>query len=127
MRISEAHIDGFGTWRDLSLENIGEGVTVVYGPNEAGKTTLMQFMRTMLYGFSEQRRHRYLPPLNGGRPGGSLAVVANAATESGTAMYQIVRHAALNDPQGYLGDVTIVAPDGAIQGHSQLEQLLAGV
>lgn len=127
MRISEAHIDGFGTWRDLSLENIGEGVTVVYGPNEAGKTTLMQFMRTMLYGFSPQRRHRYLPPLNGGRPGGALAVVANAATESGTAMYRIVRHAALDDPQGYLGDVTIVAPDGAIQGHSQLEQLLAGV
>jgi uncharacterized protein YhaN len=127
MRISEAHIDGFGTWRDLSLENIGDGVTVVYGPNEAGKTTLMQFMRTMLYGFSEQRRHRYLPPLNGGRPGGALAIVANAATESGTAMYRVVRHAAMDDPQGYLGDVTIVAPDGAIQGHSQLEQLLVGV
>jgi uncharacterized protein YhaN len=127
MRIAQAHIDGFGTWRDLSLENIGDGVTVVYGPNEAGKTTLMQFMRTMLYGFSEQRRHRYLPPLHGGRPGGSLAVVAQAATESGTAMYQIVRHAGLDDPQGYLGDVTIVAPDGAIQGHGQLEHLLAGV
>lgn len=126
MRIAEAHIDGFGTWKDLSLEHVGEGVTVVYGPNEAGKTTLMQFMRTVLYGFSPQRRHRYLPPLNGGRPGGSLAIVANGASDVG-AMYRVVRHADLHDPVGYLGEVTVVSPDGTLQGHAQLEQLLAGV
>jgi uncharacterized protein YhaN len=133
MRIAEAHIDGFGNWKDLSLENIGDGVTVVYGPNEAGKTTLMQFMRTVLYGFSPQRRHRYLPPVHGGRPGGALAIVTgygrspDRTIESETSLYKVLRHANLDDPNGYLGDVTVVAPDGAIQGSGQLEQLLAGV
>ena len=70
MRIGELHIDGFGTWKDLSLGEFGDGVTVVYGPNEAGKTTLMQFIRTVLYGFNPYRRQRYLPPLRGGQPVG---------------------------------------------------------
>ena len=43
-----------------------------YGPNEAGKSTLMNFLRAVLYGVTPQRRKRYLPPLAGGRPGGWL-------------------------------------------------------
>lgn len=121
MKISEVHIDGFGTWKDLSLGEFGDGVTVIYGPNEAGKTTLMQFMRTMLYGFSPQRRSRYLPPVNGGRPGGAIAI----SKEGG--VHRVVRHAGLDDPSGYLGDVTVVSPDGAAHGQSHLDGLLAGV
>ncbi len=45
-----------------------EGLNVVYGPNEAGKTTLLQFIRSVLYGFSPERR-RYLPPVHGGPAG----------------------------------------------------------
>jgi len=126
MRIAEAHIDGFGTWKDLSLGDVGEGVTVIYGPNEAGKTTLMQFIRTVLYGFSPQRRQRYLPPLHGGRPGGSLSVLASGPKEA-AGVYRVVRHANLDDPAGFLGDVTVIAPDGVAMGPSQLEALLAGV
>jgi uncharacterized protein YhaN len=126
MRIAEAHIDGFGAWRDLSLTNIGEGVTVVYGPNEAGKTTLMQFMRTVLYGFSPQRRQRYLPPVNGGRPGGALGIVTGSAGDS-AAMHRVVRHAHLDDPAGFLGDVTVVGPDGVAHGQTMLESILGGV
>ena len=126
MRIAEVHIDGFGTWKDLSLNDVSEGVTVVYGPNEAGKTTLMQFVRTVLYGFSPSRRQRYLPPVNGGRPGGSLAVVTHAKGEA-NALYRVVRHANLDDPAGFLGDVTVVGPDGIAMGHAHLEALLCGV
>jgi uncharacterized protein YhaN len=126
MRISEVHIDGFGTWKDLALGDISDGVTVIYGPNEAGKTTLMQFIRTALYGFTSSRRQRYLPPVNGGRPGGSLSIVANHGGENGT-LYRVVRHASLDDPNGFLGEVTVVGPDGALLGHSQLESLLTGI
>ncbi|OYV82780.1 MAG: hypothetical protein B7Z73_16805, partial [Planctomycetia bacterium 21-64-5] len=79
MRILSAQVDGFGVWSGLKLENLNDRIAVFYGPNEAGKTTLLQFVRTMLYGFSHDRAHRYLPPLRGGQPGGTLHVAAGAA------------------------------------------------
>ncbi|MEX0937991.1 MAG: AAA family ATPase [Pirellulales bacterium] len=74
MKISEIHVEGFGVWRELKLDRLAEDMTLVHGPNEAGKTTLMQFIRTVLYGVSPERSRRYLPPLDGGRAGGSLRV-----------------------------------------------------
>ena len=70
MKISDLKIDGFGVWRDLSIRGLSPELTVFYGPNEAGKSTLMQFMRSVLYGVSPARREKYLPPVVGGRPGG---------------------------------------------------------
>ena len=61
MRIKDIEVDGFGIWNSVKLQELPPGVTVLYGPNEAGKTTLMQFVRTVLYGFSPSRRQRYLP------------------------------------------------------------------
>src|SRR5438105_3846255 len=74
MRIKTIDIDGFGVWKGLKLEELSDHGTVIYGPNEAGKTTLMQFVRAVLYGFTPERRKRYLPPVNGGQPGGRLRV-----------------------------------------------------
>jgi uncharacterized protein YhaN len=59
MRITETHIDGFGVWNDLKLSGLSPQLTAIYGANEAGKTTLMQFVRTVLYGVSPKRRSRY--------------------------------------------------------------------
>src|SRR5205085_6452932 len=72
MKITDLKIDGFGVWHDLTLRGMSPELTVFYGPNEAGKSTLMQFMRSILYGMSPQRREKYLPPIVGGRPGGRL-------------------------------------------------------
>jgi uncharacterized protein YhaN len=52
MRITDINIDRFGVWRELSLPLNETGVTVFYGPNEAGKSTLMRFVRGALYGFN---------------------------------------------------------------------------
>jgi len=75
MKITDVRIDGFGVWRELQLNDLSPRLTAFYGANEAGKTTLMQFVRSVLYGFSDQRRERYLPPLAGGQAGGSLKIV----------------------------------------------------
>ncbi len=74
MRITALEVDGFGIWSGLKLDALGDGLNVFFGPNEAGKTTLMQFIRSVLYGFSPERR-RYLPPVYGGLPGGTLHLV----------------------------------------------------
>ena len=52
MRVKTIDIDGFGVWNGLALEDLSDHATVVYGRNEAGKTTLMQFVRAVLYGFT---------------------------------------------------------------------------
>ena len=67
MRIKHIEIEGFGVWKGLTLEDLSDRATVIYGPNEAGKTTLMQFVRAVLYGFTPERRKRYLPPVYGVR------------------------------------------------------------
>ena len=51
MRIAEIDIDRFRIWRSLLLRLDTSGLNVIYGPNEAGKSTLMQFVRSVLYGF----------------------------------------------------------------------------
>jgi uncharacterized protein YhaN len=74
MKIKAIHVEGFGVWSDLRLDDFPDSLTVLYGPNETGKTTLMQFVRSVLFGFSPQRRQRYLPPASGSAAGGGLVV-----------------------------------------------------
>lgn len=51
MKITKIEVNRFGVWRQLNLPVSGRGLTVFYGPNEAGKTTLWRFIRSVLYGF----------------------------------------------------------------------------
>ena len=60
MRITSLEIERFGVWENLYLPKIRRGINVFYGPNEAGKTTLMQFIRSGLYGCANPERARYI-------------------------------------------------------------------
>ena len=42
MNITALEIDGYGVWSGLKVERLADGLNVLYGPNEAGKTTLLQ-------------------------------------------------------------------------------------
>ncbi len=55
MKIIKIHIDGFGKLHNLDIEP-GEKVTLFYGLNEAGKSTLHLFLRSIFYGASTKRR-----------------------------------------------------------------------
>ena len=44
MRISEIFIDGFGHYRDKRIGPFASPVVVLYGTNEAGKSTLLEFV-----------------------------------------------------------------------------------
>jgi uncharacterized protein YhaN len=119
MKITDLKIDGFGVWHDLTLRGISSELTVFYGPNEAGKSTLMQFMRSILYGVSPTRRERYLPPVKGGRPGGWLKV----DTDHGP--LTINRYADRGPTD--VGKVTIITSDGEEQGDRLLRDALEHV
>ena len=49
MKILSLHIEGFGKFHDLDI-SFKDGLNVVYGKNEAGKSTLHTFIRGMLFG-----------------------------------------------------------------------------
>ncbi len=51
MKIKAIQVTRFGVWQQLSLDVPSRGVALFYGPNEAGKTTLSRFIRSILYGF----------------------------------------------------------------------------
>ena len=48
MKLLALEIEGYGVWNGLKLQRISEGLNVVYGPNEAGKSTVLQFVRSAL-------------------------------------------------------------------------------
>tara|TARA_B100000508_G_scaffold141092_1_gene146369 strand:- start:8803 stop:11697 length:2895 start_codon:yes stop_codon:yes gene_type:complete len=71
VRIDRIHIDGFGVFHDKGVAGFQKGINVLYGPNEAGKSTLLDFIRFTLFEyprFKDERR----PPLSGGTHGGRL-------------------------------------------------------
>lgn len=47
MRIRRVNIESFGAVRDRSY-SLSDGLNVLYGPNESGKTSTMEFIRTLL-------------------------------------------------------------------------------
>jgi uncharacterized protein YhaN len=120
MRIKDVQIDGFGVWSNLTVHSMPDTMTVFYGPNEAGKTTLMHFFRTMFYGFTAERRQRYLPAIYGGKPGGAIRVTGPGGG------YEICRRAQL-DQSGSAGHLTVTGNDGLAQGQHRLAMLLGQV
>ncbi|KJS18741.1 MAG: hypothetical protein VR72_21220 [Clostridiaceae bacterium BRH_c20a] len=55
MIITKLRIKNFGKVSDLKVE-FGEKLNVVYGANEAGKTTILAFIKAMLYGMTSRKR-----------------------------------------------------------------------
>ncbi len=120
MKIRDIQIDGFGVWSGLSVDSLPGSMVVFYGPNEAGKTTLMQFLRAMFYGYTPERRGRYLPPVHGGKPGGIMRVTGPGGG------YEIARRAQL-DVESTTGQLTVTSSDGVSQGQHRLSTLLGNV
>lgn len=82
MHITSFHIDGFGILNDTGAANLGPGLTVFLGENEAGKSTCLDFLRTALTGYpdprSKEAREHPSAPLRGGQAGGTVCVHSNA-------------------------------------------------
>ena len=54
MKLLELHIDGFGKFHDRTI-SFKDGINIIYGKNEAGKSTLHTFIRGMLFGIERGR------------------------------------------------------------------------
>ena len=54
MKLIDLHMNNFGKFHDCSI-CFEDGLNVIYGKNEAGKSTLHSFIRGMLFGMERQR------------------------------------------------------------------------
>ncbi|SEA35102.1 AAA domain-containing protein [Oribacterium sp. KHPX15] len=53
MRFVDIHIDGFGKFHNFDM-HLEDGMNIIYGHNEAGKSTLHSFLQAMLYGLGRR-------------------------------------------------------------------------
>jgi uncharacterized protein YhaN len=73
MRIRGLHIDGFGVYHAQGVSGLDPRLNIFLGENEAGKSTLLAFIRAVLFGFPRANaRDPSYPPLAGGLHGGHL-------------------------------------------------------
>ena len=115
MKIKKVHIDGFGKWHDQDFD-FTANPQIIYGPNEAGKTTLMAFLVSILFGFADGRGKnrfaQYIPKTTSSY-GGSLLVEINGHD------YVIKRQRGRNG-----GKVSVTDSQGRQGGEQELKQLL---
>ena len=77
MKIDKLHIDGFGVFNDKQITGFKSGINVLYGKNEAGKSTLLDFIRFTLFDYPRGKSDRR-PPLQGGNHGGKIWLESDA-------------------------------------------------
>ena len=58
MQIEQLFLESFGIYKSRRLE-FGDGLQVVFGPNESGKTTLLAALRQTLFGMPHQSHYAF--------------------------------------------------------------------
>lgn len=114
MRLEELYLDGFGRFNQQTIGPISGPITVFCGPNEAGKSTLLAFIRAVLFGFPRQFNSHY-PPLSGGRHGGRITL-----SDSSSAIYTVERFS------GARGGLSVATLDGPVSNPDVALQRLTG-
>ncbi|CAM4082573.1 hypothetical protein BAMA_16660 [Bacillus manliponensis] len=114
MKFETLHIYGYGKLenREIDLSHL----TVLYGENEAGKSTIRSFIKSILFGFPTRGQRRY-EPKDGGKYGGAITVL--------TKEYGRVKIERL--PKTAVGEVTVYFDDGKTGDEDVLQQLLHGM
>ena len=79
MQIREIHIERFGKFSRRRVAPVSPGMNVIYGRNEFGKTTLLEFIRWVLFGFEKKRKgvNAYMPVTGGEHAGTLMCEMAN--------------------------------------------------
>ncbi len=72
MRIEAFHVTSFGVWRDVRLEGLAPGLNVLWGPNEAGKTTLLECVRFLFFGLPRRGASDHYPTPDGSPRAGEM-------------------------------------------------------
>lgn len=67
MKINFLKINGFGKIKNKEI-NLNKKINLIYGKNEAGKTTLLKFISSMLYGVSKNKNKKEISDFDKYKP-----------------------------------------------------------
>ena len=68
LKINNIHIKNFGHFRNYPLQLGNKNLTIIYGENEAGKSTLTHFFKNLVLGMPIEHKYQYY--LSGSQKGG---------------------------------------------------------
>lgn len=74
MRIKVMELQSYGSFSNRTIEFHENGLTMIYGPNEAGKSTILSFIRSMLYGWNKKATSERYEPQQGGMRSGRITL-----------------------------------------------------
>ncbi|MFP4642432.1 MAG: ATP-binding protein [Dehalococcoidia bacterium] len=115
MQLRELHIDGFGIFADKHITGFRPGINVIYGSNEFGKTTLLAFIRRMLFGFpSGREKANPYPSLSGNAYGGRMVCELRSG--------EVVVVSRRGGGRG--GEVSVTTESGEVKGYEELDRIL---
>lgn len=85
MRVDKLHLQDFGQFHDKDIK-LAPGINVLYGANEAGKSTIKDFIVDMIYGIDKARglgarfdHYEQKKPINGSAFSGAMEVSVDGA------------------------------------------------
>ncbi|EUJ38350.1 AAA family ATPase [Brochothrix campestris] len=117
MIIKQLDVYGYGKWRQITFPTFGK-TQLIYGPNEAGKSTMMAFIEAILFGFpTNKSSERRLEPKDYDGFGGRITV---ATDTNEIVMIERKKGKAT-------GDVTLYFADGSRGDEADLVKLLQGM
>lgn len=114
MKLIKLHIYGFGKHENLEIDLIN-GINVFFGENEAGKTTIQQFILHILFGFPQKNAQllRY-EPKSSTTYGGKIQIIDEYGQP--VTIERVKGKAS--------GEVTVYYPDGSRGGERELASIL---
>lgn len=116
MKIHSIRIDGFGRFAGAEFGPLTQSVILFHGPNEAGKSTLLEFIRRMLFGFPRKNRNiNAYPAMAGGNYGGIVTVEGADGR-----LYDVCR----TTGKRYGGEVAVTSESGDVFPEAELSRLL---
>ncbi|MDF9762905.1 uncharacterized protein YhaN [Peribacillus simplex] len=117
MIIKDLHVYGYGKLENQRFPELGQ-LQVFFGENESGKSTIMSFIHSMLFGFPTkvQNEPRYEPKMHA-KYGGRLSLITK---NDGEIVIERVKGKAT-------GDVKLTFEDGRVGGEEELNEILHGV
>lgn len=120
MRITGIHIYGYGKLENVKFMPFSRQIQAIFGRNEAGKSTVMSFIHSILFGFpTKQQNSKRYEPKTGLKYGGMVYL--------DTTMFGAISVERIKSPNKAAGNVTVTLPDGTIGGEEVLHTLFNGM
>lgn len=77
MRLLRLYVRNYGHFENREFDLSAPGLQVLHGPNEAGKSTLLNFVRELLFGFAERTPYAF----RGEKPNGAADLLLTSGRE----------------------------------------------